>query len=134
VRVANLLVIDEILTAESALVYTSDALCAKLGAFDQIALMAVVDDVTQGVNVGPGFKVSIRHSADGRNWLPKNSAGVAEIGGASGIRLPTGQTAYAGGDGGDPSLAFVQIAASLGASNLAAHVRVYVTARDVGSA
>ena len=41
-RVANILVFDELLTSEAAILTTSDALSAELGAFDQIALMAVV--------------------------------------------------------------------------------------------
>jgi len=77
-RAANLLAFDEYLTSGAAVMYTSDALNAQLGAFDQLALMAVVDDVTPDPNLGSsGFKVQIRHSADGRNWLPKNAFGVA---------------------------------------------------------
>jgi hypothetical protein len=132
VRVANLLVLDELLTPESAFMYTSDALNAELGAFDRIALMAVVDDVMPGVNTTPGFKVYMRHSSDGRNWLLKNTEGVAEIGGKSGILLEAGQAAYWGSDDGGPTLAFLQLAVELGSSAFGAHVRVWVTGRNLG--
>jgi hypothetical protein len=133
-RAANLLAFDEYLTSGAAVMYTSDALNAQLGAFDQLALMAVVDDVTPDPNLGSsGFKVQIRHSADGRNWLPKNAFGVTEIGGSTGITLVTGQHAYAGGDAGTPpSLGLVQLRVDLGTAR-AAHVRVHVTGRNLGS-
>lgn len=133
-RVDNIQVFDEYPTADVAFMNTSDAFDAALGAFDQLALMAVVDDVTNG---STGFAVKIWHSADGRNWLPKNGSPTsAEIGGSSGLTLPAswGQTAYVGGDaGGNPSLGLVRLSVTIGATG-AAHVRVWVTGRNRGGA
>jgi hypothetical protein len=133
-RAASILAFDEHLTSEASIMFTSDALNARLGAFDQLALMAVVDDVTPGPGGSSGgFNVQIRHSADGRNWLPKDDAGVVQIGGASGITLVGGQSAYAGGDRGElPILGLVQLRVDLGAAQ-SAHVRVHVTGRTLGA-
>jgi hypothetical protein len=129
-RAGNLLVFDQRLSSASAVGWTADPLQDTLGTFDQLALMAVVDDV-----VGPGdsFKVQVFHSANGIRWLPKTGlAGDAEIGGPLGIVLTGGQTAYFGADRGRPSsLGLVRLQVSLGRS-LGAHVRVWVTGRNLG--
>jgi hypothetical protein len=124
-RAANILVFDEYLQSGTSSYYTDQSLNDKLGVFDQLALMAVVDNVTSG---GTGFRVQIEHSADGRLWPSKNTA--AEI--APGGSLGAGQTAYAGGDAGTtPSLAHVRLRIDLGTTT-AAHVRVFVTGRNWG--
>jgi hypothetical protein len=136
-RAANLLVLDENLQTGSSPAHTSDTLSVTLGSFDQLAIMAVVDDVVGG---GDGFKVVVEHSADGRTWLPK-SRSASEIGGGK----PTltnplinlqggGQTAHFGYDAGSvPSLGLVRLKVDLG-STTSAHVRVYVTGRNLGGA
>jgi hypothetical protein len=104
---------------------------AVLGAFDQLAIMAVVDNVT---SPGSAFKIQIFHSANGRLWLPKSGTiGDAEIGGVLGITLSSGaQVAYFGSDAGTtPSLGLVYLRIDLGNSG-SAHVRVHVTGRNRG--
>lgn len=127
----TLLVFDDHLTSVAAVMFTSDELQRVLGAYDAFALMAVVDHVT-----GPstGFKVKLYHSADGRNWLPKNGSDTAaEIGGTAGITLSgSGQAAFIGSDDGSkPTLALAKIKIDLGSSSVA-HVRLYVTCRMRG--
>jgi hypothetical protein len=131
-RAANILVFDEYMTSASTIASSSDALNATLGAFDQIALMVVVDAISSG---DAGFKVKIWHSADGRHWLAKNGdASIAEIGGSSGLTLVSpGPSVYAGGDPGTkPNLGLVNIEVTLGMTS-SAHVRVYVTGRNLGA-
>jgi len=134
-RVANILVFDEYLQSGSSPSRTKDSLNQVLGSFDQLAIMAVADNVN---GAGAGFKVQVEHSADGRSWLPKSggtlaSPGAAEIGVTSGITLTaTSQMGYFGSDGGTtPNLGHVRLKVDLGAST-SAHVRVYVTGRNLG--
>jgi hypothetical protein len=114
-RAANILVFDEIVQSPAGVktsANTDQSLNDRLGAFDMLALMAVVDNLS-----GAGkLWVQIEHSADGRNWLPKN--GDAEIGGAAGIALSgPGQVFYAGSDAGTTvSLAFVRLRVDVEAS------------------
>lgn len=132
-RAANVMVFDEHLNAGSTC-YTDQSLNDRLGLFDQLALMAVVDDVPASAT---GFKVQIEHSADGRMWLPKSGGtptnpNAAEIGGDQGEGLSANkQTSFFGADPGTtPSLAHVRLKVSLATSS--AHVRVFVTGRNWG--
>jgi len=130
-RAANVLVFDEVLQSgsnSSPGYYTDQSLNDRLGLFDQLALMAVVDNVSSG---GANFKVQIEHSADGRIWLAKSAN--AEIGTSPPITLTAStQTAYFGSDNGTtPSLGHVRLHVDLGASS-AAHVRIFVTGRNWG--
>jgi hypothetical protein len=136
-RQAQWLVFDEYV-AGGVLAYTNQDLNSKLGTYDQLALQAVVDNLSS--TPPTAFKVTIQHSADGRTWMAKSAAtfgtGAAnpEIGGTTGITPGAGQTTYFGCDPGTaPTLAFVQLTISLtGAAGTGAHVRIYVTARDWG--
>jgi hypothetical protein len=150
-RAANILVFDEIVQSPAGVktsVNTDQSLNDRLGAFDMLALMAVVDSLS-----GTGkLWVQIEHSADGRNWLSKNGDD-AEIGGATGAPPPPPappspssplgialsgpvQTFYAGSDAGTTvSLAFVRLRVDVEASAGAAisgRVRVFVTGRNWG--
>jgi hypothetical protein len=150
-RAANILVFDEIVQAPSstkASFNTDQSLNDRLGVFDMLALMAVVDNLS-----GAGkLWVQIEHSADGRNWLSKN-APTAEIGGSTGAPPPppapqtptapagiplstAAQTSYFGGDAGTTvSLAFVRIRIDLEAdanASISGRVRVFVTGRNWG--
>lgn len=132
-RHKNWLVFDEYLQSGNSPGSTSQDLNLPLGTYDQLAIQAVVDNVSGG---GSGFAVQIYHSSDGRNWLPKNMPGgisTPEIGGTLPVVLATNaQNSYFGYDAGTiPSLAMVQLRVYLGASS-GAHVRVYVTGRDWG--
>ena len=131
---ANWLVFDEYLQSSSPIGFTSQDFNSKLGMYDQLALNAVVDNVSGAAG---GFTVQIYHCSDGRNWLPKNTPGgvsTPEIGGTAGITLvANSQLPYFGYDAGTiPSLAFIQLRVNLGSSS-GAHIRVYVTGRDWGS-
>jgi len=130
-RAANVLVFDEYCQSGSNSnpgYYTDQSLNDRLGMFDQLALMAVVDNVS---GAGTNFKVSIDHSADGRIWLPKSTS--AEIGSSSAISpSATQQEAHFGSDAGTtPSLGHVRLHIDLGSTS-AAHVRVFVTGRNWG--
>jgi hypothetical protein len=144
-RAANILVFDEIVQAtstgaslETKSFYTDQSLNDRLGVFDMLALMAVVDALS-----GTGkLWVQIEHSADGRNWLSKSTD--AEIGGATAASASpkgeslsgTAQQFFAGGDnGGNPSLAFVRLRVDLQApasASVGGRVRVFVTGRNWG--
>lgn len=130
-RHAQWLVFDEYLVASSTAVATTNQdLNSKLGMYDQLAIQAVVDNVTP---TPTAFKVQILHSADGRVWMPKNGTAVLPggTGEVTGVPVP-GQNTYFGFDPGTtPTLAFVQLSLSLTGTG-GAHVRLYVTARDWG--
>jgi hypothetical protein len=128
-RQAQWLVFDEYVVGSTTPSMTNQDLNSKLGTYDQLAIQAVVDNVTAVTAI----KVQIMHSADGRVWMAKNAtggqgAGTAEIV----VGAPSaGQTTYFGSDPGTtPTLAFVQLAVTV--TGTGAHVRVYVTARDWG--
>ena len=136
-RQAQWLVFDEYV-AGGVLATTNQDLNSKLGQYDQLALQAVVDNVSSPLPTA--FKVSIQHSSDGRVWMAKSAhtlygvgPGSPEIGNTVGINLVAGQTSYFGMDQGTiPTLAFVQLTVSLTGAGTGAHVRLYVTARDWG--
>ena len=67
-RNGQLLVFDEMITA-SATAYTSTVHYDRLGVHDQIAIIAVIDNVSVA---GVGFDLFIEHSCDARNWLQRN--------------------------------------------------------------
>jgi len=130
-RTFHQLVFDDQLTSAQAIAITPDHLADSLGDLDQIAIMAVVDNVS---SASGAFKVQIFHSADGRLWLPKSGTdGDAEVGGLFGHTLPAySQEAFTGVDAGTtPSLGLVRLKIDLGTSG-SAHVRVYVTGRIKG--
>lgn len=123
-RAANILVFDEHILA-SSITTINQSWNERLGGFDQLAIMAVIDDVTGG---STGFKVQIEHSADGRLWI--NKSATAEIAPAG--NLQTGQNALFGYDGGTiPNLGFVRLRIEQGLTT-SSHVRVYVTGRMFG--
>lgn len=136
-RAANMMVFDEVIQSGSSPARSAEAQAARLAGFDQLAIMAVVDNVVGG---STGFKVSIEHSADGRTWLPKSggtlaSPASAEIGGG-GANNPAvtlagvTQSAYFGySDGSAPMLGYVRFSVHLGAT-ASAHVRLFVTGRN----
>jgi hypothetical protein len=151
-RVANHLVFDENIEADNSggssqqqfSFRTDQSWAEKLGAFDMLAIMAVVDNVKVTGSGNSHFAVQIEHSADGRNFKQKNM--YAEIGqnGSSTYTITlatssgtTAQTPYVGGDAGiPPSLGFVQLRTDLvedAGCTASAHVRIYVTGRNWGN-
>jgi hypothetical protein len=132
-RAANVLVFDEYLQASTGSptpVYTDQALNDRLGSFDMLALMAVVDDVSGSGNIN----IYVQHSADGRNWVSKVVSGGTDVPQITVSSLSAGQNSYPGYDDGSmPSLAFVRLRTDFSTStSAAAHVRVYVTGRILG--
>jgi hypothetical protein len=139
-RAANILVFDENIQVNAGSptpFYTDQSLNDRLGVFDMLAIMAVVDDVPS-TGTGATLDVYLEHSADGRNWQSKFWTGSPPA--ANPIITVTstssGQNAYVGNDPGTtPSLAFVRFRLELtpaGANPASAHVRLFVTGRNWG--
>jgi hypothetical protein len=62
-------IFDDYVPAGSGAVYTSDRWNAVLGAFDEIAVHAIIDDVSGATGT---FDCWIETSGDARNWLQRN--------------------------------------------------------------
>jgi len=148
-RNGQVLVFDDMITS-SATAYTSAALYDRLGAHDEIAIIAVIDNVSTS---GVGFDLFIEHSCDTRNWLQRNessqtfpppgAAGTGDITfNATNTPLLNQNTTYArmfsdpctgvskaSSTTGGPLLPFVRFAMKLTTGS--AHVKVYVVQRDL---
>jgi hypothetical protein len=123
----NILVFDEFVyvVGSSNAVFTDAKFNDMLGRLDQTALFAVADSTA---GTAPSLTVQIQHSADGRNWVNKNT--TAEI---SNVSVPTGATTalYGYDPGSAPSGANVRLAVFLGGTGSpSAHVKVFVCDRD----
>lgn len=137
-RRTNLLVFDEYVplnTTASSPVYTSAEFQHSLAIFDQIAIQAIVDNVTRsGANAG--FALHIETSGNGRHFAQLNSSGNAEVAIASSPGLLTtainvAAGSYPGAISSDGAiLGFVRFAIHFTEATTAAHVKVYVTQRD----
>jgi len=124
-RRTNTLVFDEYIHYSATTpAVTSQELISKLGAYDQLAIQAEVDNVSGS---GSGFTVQIFHGSDGRNWMAKN--GSPEISGPIGAS-PAHFFGYDAGT--KPSLGMVQLQINLPSTVSGAHVRIHVTSRDAG--
>lgn len=148
-RNGQLLVFDEMITS-AATAYTSAAHYHGLAGNDEIAILAVIDNVSTS-NVG--FDLFIEHSCDTRNWLQRNSSsqvippqgitGTGDISfSATFTPLLTTNTTYArmfsdpcqgvsmaGGTTVGPLLANVRFAMKLTTGS--AHLKIYVVQRDL---
>jgi hypothetical protein len=147
-RNGQLLVFDEMITA-STMSYTSTAHYDKLGSHDEIAIIAVIDNVSTS---SVAFDLFIEHSCDARNWIQRNDTtqtfpppGIAGTGdivySATYTPLLTTNTTYTRmfsdpckgvsnvGTAAGPLLANVRLAMKL--STGSAHVKVYVVQRDL---
>lgn len=125
-RQFNALVFDEFISGQT-MVFTSAALDDRLGKPNQLSLFAVADNVS---GTAPTLSVQIYTSADGRNFVTKSQQGP-EI---NTISLSTGATNVATGydqfSGSLGSFGYVRLGITLGGTNPAAHVKIYVTGRD----
>jgi hypothetical protein len=140
-RRTNLLVFDDYVplgTTSKSPVYTSVELQQELALFDQIAVQAVIDDVTRagGFGATAGFSLNIQTSGDGRNFANLNAGNTPEVSipGSPGLST-TAPNVAAGSFPGAVSnsttlLAFVRFAIQFTERTTAAHVKVYVTQRD----
>jgi hypothetical protein len=150
-RNGQILVFDDMISS-STTAYTSASLYDRLGGHDEIAIIAVIDNVSTS---SVGFDLFIEHSCDTRNWLQRNDngqafppPGAATSGditfSATNTPLLSPNTTYsrmfsdpctgiskvagAGGSMG-PLLPFVRLAMKLTSGS--AHVKVYVVQRDL---
>jgi hypothetical protein len=117
------LVYDEALS-NGVIEHTSDAFVERLGVHDKIALQVVVDNTTGPAN--GALTVACEHSGDGEHWVAKSA--VPEI---NATTIVLNATSY--GEGyvySMPNLPFVRFSILLTGSLTAAHVKLYVTARD----
>ena len=123
-RKITMLVFDDFIPS-NAQVFTAAVLNDRLGQFDHLVLNAVAD---QSAGTNPTLAAQISHSSDQRNWTNKN--GTAEI---PATAIPVGATtSLVGWDSSpnNPTLGFVRIGITLAGTSPAAHVKLYVTARD----
>jgi len=110
--------------------FTSDKLSEMLGFYDQLAIQVVVDDTMVG-SAPAALVVQILHSADGRNYLPKNASPEVIYPTQLNIGQPT-YMAFGFDAGAAPSLAFVRLQVVLTGSvgPVRAHVRITVTGNN----
>ena len=125
---SSLLVFDDYVHVASGVATTSQQFNTALAKTDQLAIQAVVDNLTGGP--AAGFKVQIFHSTDARNWIARSlsASPVGDI--LPATNLVAGS--YFGYDNGQkPMLAYVQLQITMPAL-MGAHVRIYATGRDWG--
>jgi hypothetical protein len=112
-------------------VRTSTELNARLAHFDQLAIMAVVDNINQSDT----FNLIIEHSSDGRNFTAWNTSSVDLTMGSLVVNqnnvgycsVPTATIAT-------PLLSYVRFAMYFTTSaTTKGHIRITVTQRDQGS-
>jgi len=126
----KLLVLDEF--GPAGIISTSHArFNHSLGAFDQLALMAVIEAQTGN----GGFDLWVSHSADNRLWIyQKSGTTTPSAAGDISLSLPTSPSLAAGSyrnDGVIPLLAFVRIEVKL-TSPATGRIKVYAVQRDQG--
>jgi hypothetical protein len=144
----NLLVYDDMVPPGTATVtvFSPAVMNAKLAQYDQIALMAVVDNLNNASNK---LDIWVAHSSDQRNWMYRQGNATTRPGtgdihfDASGGGNPLSTTATNVGqylDGGKvpgavgPFLAFIRLEIEFGGSGATGgHVRIYATQRDQGA-
>ncbi len=105
-------------------VYTRADLNDILGQVDQLALQAIVDQVTTAGTA----TVQIQMSSDQINWSNKN--GTAEIN-AGTISTNTTNKLTGSDAGATPSLGYVRLAISI-ATSAQAHFKIWATGRNQG--
>ncbi len=126
-RKQNIKVFDDFVYATAIdQVWTDASFNDVLGRFDQLSLIAIVDNAAGGA--GCTFNAQIEHSTDGRNWIVKNA--FPEV---SGSMTLGGVAILSGGDGGSlPSAGLVRLSVWVGNTGTAAHAKIYACQRDQG--
>jgi len=103
-----------------------------IGSFDQLAIQAVTDNVSNSAGGDTTLSVAIQHSADGIHWQTKRA--IPEIRPFPLLSVTT-YVPMGYDDGTSPSLAFVRLLVTLqdqkGGGVVGAHVNVRVTCNDV---
>jgi hypothetical protein len=133
-RMLNKLVFDEYIPAangQAAAFVTSNDLNEELGRSDQIAWQLIADNIAgTGWTTSATMTCRLQTSADGRNWVDKT--GSTDAVATFNVAPSTTTLAIAvGSDQGlTPSLGFFRLQIWFSAASIAAHVKVYATARD----
>jgi len=125
-RKLHMLVFDDFVAGTTP-VNTKTDLNDVLGQNDQLAIQAVVDQVS---GTTPTVTVRIQYSADQINWSNKNT--TAEI---NALAVTANQTNVLFGNdaGAVPSLGYVRLQVTLGGSGPPqVHAKIWVTARNQG--
>lgn len=126
----NQLVFDEVVQVDTVSVkyYSKVDFNDPLGRYDKLAIQIVSDGVST-TGEDPTLFGAIETSCDGIHWVAKQSDFQIQLSSTT----PT--AAWFADDGSLPNYGLVRIRISLREGTKAsAHVRVYVTARDVGRA
>ena len=117
----NVLAIDEVLPG-GITTYSPAQLNELLGTSDRHTIVVVAAPIASA----PRIQVTLEHSNDGRNWLPRSSAEIP-------LTTMTYGTAVAGGHDGSIKMgAFVRLKVETSADTGALDVKVYVAGRQKG--
>lgn len=123
-RRTSTLVFDDFVVGTTA-VYTSPEFNDELGRCERLAIQAIADQVT---GTSPTLLVQQEHSSDQRNFSNKN--GAAEIPATS--ISTTATTVLTGYElGTNPSHGYIRLRIQLGGTSPQAHVKIWVTGRDL---
>lgn len=124
----NVLVFDDVVVS-SAETLTRFDWSSRIGSVDQLALHCIVDNQNDEGNI----TVRLFHSADGRNFVDKslNGGPSPPINNLAVPPLPAIANLAGGDAGGTPNLGFVRFKIELSGTTTRAHVKLYVTGRDV---
>ena len=132
---AGLLIFDDYIavgTFGGVYAYTPDVLNDALGLYDVIACEVILDKVS--ISGAGRFQLYLQHSADNRNFVFTNGLTTPplapEISLAS---LSTSSTSFgiAASQGMFPLLGNVRFALQFGESTTSAHIKLFVTLRDL---
>lgn len=117
-------VLDEVLHGAATDHYTANRWNEVLGRPDKLTIQAVVSNADAAGTI----EVQIEHSADQRNWQPKNSS--PEIDDPASSILTTSAVSSVGSDtGSNASLPFVRLRIRM-TTTARAHVKLYACGRD----
>lgn len=123
-RRTSTLVFDEFVVGTTA-VFTSPEFNDELGRNERLAIQAITDQVTGTL---PTLQVQQEHASDQRNFTFKN--GSAEI--PATTISATATTILTGYElGTNPSHGYVRLRIQLGGTSPQAHVKIWVTGRDL---
>lgn len=131
---AGLLIFDDYIasgTFGGVYAYTPDVLNDALGLYDVIACEAILDNV---ILSGAGrFQLYLQHSADNRNFVFTNGTTTPPVTQELLMSLSTGSANFgiAAYQGTFPRLGKVRFALQFGESTTSAHVKLFVTLRDL---
>jgi hypothetical protein len=139
----QILVFDEFIPNNGVATYTHERFNHVLGAFDQLALMAVVDNVS--TTTTDGFDIWVAHSADARQWLYRGNEQTVRTHPPLSIALngdihwPTSSLVRNAPNlglfrdpGTTPLLAYIRLELAFTGTATSAHVKVYAVQRDQG--